>query len=432
MTRYQEEYKRKLVTVEEALSKLKTGDVIGTSQCANEPTALFDAMHTLYGKIGPVKMYGPMCFFPHEFMLNPKYHDTFNMDVSFLMGDTRAGHDAGALNFYPTDLHNGTARWMTVNPVDVFITAATPMDKHGYMKIPLCLIHEKSFFEAAKTVIVQVNENLPDVWGDTEIHVSQVDWIVEANSPLPYLPESHPNETEKIIGGYISELINDGDCIQLGIGGIPDAAAQALYGKHDLGVHSEMITNSMVDLVEAGVITGRKKTLHPGKIVGAFAYGTQRLYDMLDSNPGVMIRRGDLVNDPWVIAQNDNFVSVNSCLSVDLTGQICSESIGSRQFSGTGGQSDMAVGAAHAKGGRNFIAAPSTRKNGTISTITAQLLPGSVVSLSRNQVDCVVTEYGIAWLKGRNLRQRAENLIAVAHPDFRAELRKQMEELRLW
>ena len=255
MTRYQEEYKRKLVTVEEALSKLKTGDVIGTSQCANEPTALFDAMHTLYGKIGPVKMYGPMCFFPHEFMLNPKYHDTFNMDVSFLMGDTRAGHDAGALNFYPTDLHNGTARWMTVNPVDVFITAATPMDKHGYMKIPLCLIHEKSFFEAAKTVIVQVNENLPDVWGDTEIHVSQVDWIVEANSPLPYLPESHPNETEKIIGGYISELINDGDCIQLGIGGIPDAAAQALYGKHDLGVHSEMITNSMVDLVEAGVIT---------------------------------------------------------------------------------------------------------------------------------------------------------------------------------
>ena len=432
MTRYQEEYKRKLVTVEEALSKLKTGDVIGTSQCANEPTALFDAMHTLYGKIGPVKMYGPMCFFPHEFMLNPKYHDTFNMDVSFLMGDTRAGHDAGALNFYPTDLHNGTARWMTVNPVDVFITAATPMDKHGYMKIPLCLIHEKSFFEAAKTVIVQVNENLPDVWGDTEIHVSQVDWIVEANSPLPYLPESHPNETEKIIGGYISELINDGNCIQLGIGGIPDAAAQALYGKHDLGVHSEMITNSMVDLVEAGVITGRKKTLHPGKIVGAFAYGTQRLYDMLDSNPGVMLRRGDFVNDPWVIAQNDNFVSVNSCLSVDLTGQICSESIGSRQFSGTGGQSDMAVGAAHAKGGRNFIAAPSTRKNGTISTITAQLLPGSVVSLSRNQVDCVVTEYGIAWLKGRNLRQRAENLIAVAHPDFRAELRKQMEELRLW
>lgn len=432
MNRYQEEYKRKLVSIDEALSKIKTGDVIGTSQCANEPTAIFDRMHTLHGKIGPVKMYGPMCFLPHEFMLNPIYHDTFNMDVAFLMGDTRRSHAAAALNYYPTDLHNGPLRWMSVNDVNVFITAATPMDRHGYMKIPLCLIHEKAFFEAADMVIVQVNSNLPDVWGDTEIHVSEVDWIVEADTPLPYLPESHPNETEKIIGGYISELIHDGDCIQLGIGGIPDAAAQSLMDKHDLGVHSEMITNSMVDLLEAGVITGRKKTLHPGKIVGAFAYGTQRLYDMLDGNPGVMLRRGDFVNDPWIIAKNDNFVSVNSCLAVDLTGQICSESIGSRQYSGTGGQSDMAVGAAHARGGRNFIAAPSTRRNGTISTISAQLAPGSVVSLSRNQVDCLVTEYGVAWLKGRNIRQRVENLIAVAHPDFRAELRKQAQELMLW
>lgn len=432
MNRYQEEYRRKLVTVEEALSKIKTGDVIGTSQCANEPTAIFDQMHTLHGKIGPVKMYGPMCFLPHEFMLDPKYRDTFNMDIAFLMGDTRRSHAAAALNYYPTDLHNGPSRWMSVNDVNVFITAATPMDKHGYMKIPLCLIHEKAFFEAADMVIVQVNANLPDVWGDTEIHVSEVDWIVEADTPLPYLPESHPSETEKVIGGYISELINDGDCIQLGIGGIPDAAAQSLMGKHDLGVHSEMLTNSMVDLLEAGVITGKKKTLHPGKMVGAFAFGTQRLYDMLDGNPGVMMRRGDFVNDPWIIAQNDNFVSVNSCLAVDLTGQVCSESIGSRQYSGTGGQSDMAVGAAHAKGGRNFIAAPSTRKGGTVSTISAQLAPGSVVSLSRNQVDCIVTEYGVAWLKGRNIRQRVENLIAVAHPDFRAELREQANKLMLW
>ena len=432
MTRYQEEYRRKLVTVEEALSMIRTGDVIGTSQCANEPTAILDELHTLYGQIGPVKMFGPMCFFPHPFLQDPKYGSFFNMDVSFLMPDTRQGHDIGALNFYPTDLHNGSSRWVSVNGLDVFITACTPMDRHGYMKIPLCLIHEKTLFEAADMVIVQVNRNLPDVWGDTEIHVSEVDWIVEADTPLPYLPESHPNDIEKAIGGYISELINDGDCIQLGIGGIPDAAAQELFHKHDLGVHSEMITNSMADLVEAGVITGRKKSLHPGKIVGAFAYGTQRLYDMLDGNPGVMLRRGDFVNDPWVIARNDNFVSVNSCLSVDLTGQVCSESIGSRQYSGTGGQSDMAVGAAHAKGGRNFIAAPSTRKGGTVSTITAQLAPGSVVSLSRNQVDCIVTEYGVAWLKGRNIRQRTENLIAVAHPDFRAELRAQAGRLKLW
>jgi acyl-CoA hydrolase len=202
--------------------------------------------------------------------------------------------------------------------------------------------------------------------------------------------------------------------------------------KHDLGIHSEMLTNSMADLVEAGVITGKKKSLHRGKIVGTFAYGTQRLYDLLDNNPGVELLRGSYVNDPWVVAQNDNFVSINACMSVDLTGQVCSESIGSRQYSGTGGQADMAVGASHAKNGRNIIVVPATKKGRTISSITPTLSPGSVVSLSRNQVDCIITEYGTAWLKGRNVRQRVENLIAVAAPEFRGELRREAERLRLW
>lgn len=432
MNRWQQEYRDKLVSIEEALSHIKTGDVIATSQCANEPTAIFDSMHTLRGKIGPVKMYGPMCFLPHKFMQDPVYSDTFEIDVAFLMGDTRKSHAARALNYYPTDLHNGPARWMTVNGCDVFIAAVTPMDRHGYFKIPLCLIHEKAFLEAADMVILEVNSNLPSVWGDTEVHISQADWIVEADSPLPYLPESVPSERDMTIGGYIAEMINDGDTIQLGIGGIPDAAALSLMDKHDLGVHSEMITNSMVTLVENGVITGRKKSIHKGKIVGTFAYGTQKLYDMLDNNPGVQLLRGDYVNDPWVVAQNDNFVSVNSCLAVDLSGQVCSESIGSRQYSGTGGQVDMAVGASHAKGGRNIIAVPATKKGGTVSSITTRLAPGSIVTLSRNEVDCVVTEFGVAWLKGRNVRQRVENLIAVAHPDFRAELRADAEKYMLW
>ena len=432
MNRYQQEYRDKLVSIEEALSHIKTGDVIATSQCANEPTAVFDAMHTLQGRIGPVKMYGPMCFLPHKFMQDPACSDTFEIDVAFLMGDTRKSHAARALNYYPTDLHNGPARWMTVNDCNVFIAAVTPMDRHGYFKIPLCLIHEKAFLEAADMVILEVNSNLPSVWGDTEVHISQVDYIVEADSPLPYLPESTPSETDMTIGGYVAEMIQDGDTIQLGIGGIPDAAALSLMDKHDLGVHSEMITNSMVTLVENGVITGRKKSIHKGKIVGTFAYGTQKLYDMLDNNPGVQLLRGDYVNDPWVVAQNDNFVSVNSCLAVDLSGQICSESIGSRQYSGTGGQVDMAVGASHARGGRNIIAVPATKKGGTVSSITAQLAPGSIVTLSRNEVDCVVTEFGVAWLKGRNVRQRVENLIAVAHPDFRAELRADAEKYMLW
>ena len=432
MNIYESQYREKLVTLEEALDSLRDGDVIGTSQCANEPTAFFDAMHTLRGKGKKYRMFAPMCFQQHEFMTDPVYRDTFDMDITFLMGATRRGREAGLFSFYPGDLHNGAPRWLSVHGCDVFIAAATPMDKHGYMKIPLCLIHEKAFLEAADRVILQINPNLPNIYGDTEVHIRDVDMVVEAATPLPYLPKSHPDEVEQTIGSYIASMVNDGDCIQLGIGGIPDAAAMALMDKHDLGVHSEMITNSMADLVEAGVITGRKKNYMTGKMVGTFAYGTQELYDLLDENPSMMMLRGETVNDPWVVARNDNFVSINSCLSLDLTGQICSESIGSRQFSGSGGQADMAVGGAHAKNGRSIIAVASTKKNGTISSINAQLAPGSVVTLSRNEVDYVVTEYGIAPIRGRSVRQRVENLIAVAHPDFRAELRKDSERLLLW
>lgn len=432
MNIYESQYREKLVTLEEALDSLRDGDVIGTSQCANEPTAFFDAMHTLRGKGKKYRMFAPMCFQQHEFMTDPVYRDTFDMDITFLMGATRRGREAGLFSFYPGDLHNGAPRWLSVHGCDVFIAAATPMDKHGYMKIPLCLIHEKAFLEAADRVILQINPNLPNIYGDAEVHIRDVDMVVEAATPLPYLPKSHPDEVEQTIGSYIASMVNDGDCIQLGIGGIPDAAAMALMDKHDLGVHSEMITNSMADLVEAGVITGRKKNYMTGKMVGTFAYGTQELYDLLDENPSMMMLRGETVNDPWVVARNDNFVSINSCLSLDLTGQICSESIGSRQFSGSGGQADMAVGGAHAKNGRSIIAVASTKKNGTISSINAQLAPGSVVTLSRNEVDYVVTEYGIAPIRGRSVRQRVENLIAVAHPDFRAELRKDAERLLLW
>jgi len=432
MTRYEAEYRSKLVTLEEALDSLQSGDIIGTSQCANEPTAFFDAMHTLRGRGKRYRMFAPMCFQPHEFMTNPIYQDTFDMDITFLMGPTRRGREEGLFSYYPGDLHNGAGRWIRSNGCSVFIAAATPMDKHGYMKIPLCLIHERAFLEAADRVILQINPNLPNIYGDTEVHIRDVDLVVEAATPLPYLPKSQPSQLEQTIGAYVASMVNDGDCIQLGIGGIPDAAAMALMDKHDLGVHSEMLTNSMVDLVEAGVITGARKNYLTGKMVGTFAYGTQELYDMLDENPSALMLRGETVNDPWVVAKNDNFISINSCLSLDLTGQICSESLGSRQYSGSGGQVDMAVGAAHAKNGRNIIAVASTKAHGTVSTITAQLAPGSVVTLSRNEVDYVVTEYGIAPLQGRSVRQRVENLIAVAHPDFRAQLREDANRLLLW
>ena len=430
---YQEEYKRKLTTIDGILDAIQSDSVLTASQCTNEPTAVFDRLHTLYGKVHNVKMYGPMCCNEHEFMLNPKYRDTFDIDVAFLMGDTRRALAANAINYIPGHMHDGGSRWLAANgDPDLFITAVSPMDKHGYFTIPLCLSHERTFLNAAKRVAVQVNPNLPRTRGDNLLHISQVDLIAEEASPLPYLPKSQPTEIDRTIGAYVASLVKDGDCIQLGIGGIPDAAAMSLMDKHDLGVHTEMLTNSIVDLVEAGVITGRKKNFHTGKIICTFAYGTQDLYDMMDDNPGVELYSGSYVNDPRIIARNDNFISVNSGLAVDLTGQICSESIGSRQYSGTGGQADFAEGASFAKGGRSIIAMKSTRKNGTISSIVAQHAPGSVVTLSRNTIDYVITEYGIAPLKGRTVRQRLENLIAVAHPDFRAELRKEAERLQLW
>lgn len=429
MNRYTEEYNRKKVTVEEAVSVLKTGDSFGTSVCAIEPNSFLDNLHTLKAKgVSDLTMIDGLTMRDHPFF-HEEYKGLVNVESFFFMGAARKGHKNGTVSFVPGHLHAGPRRWLdNQGKLKVFCGMASPMDKNGYMCLSLCLIQEKLLLEAADIVILEINPNVPRVFGDTEVHISDVDMIIESNSPLPILPPSTPTAEEKVIGEYVASLIHDGDTIQLGIGGIPDAIAPNLMSKHDLGVHTEMINNGMIDLVEAGVITGKKKSIHKGKLVATFALGEQRLYDTLDLNPSILMMRGDYVNDPKIVCQNDNMVSVNTALSVDLTGQICSESIGPMQYSGTGGQTDTASGAIHAKNGRAIIALPSTKKNGTVSSINAMLPQGSVVSLSRNEVDYVITEYGIANLRGRSVRQRAENLIAVAHPDFRAEMRKDAEK----
>ncbi len=430
---YYGEYQRKLTTVDAVLESIRSDSVLTASQAANEPTAIFDRLHELHGLVHNIKMYGPMCCFAHPFMTDPIYRDTFDIDVAFLMPDTRKSLANNSVSYFPSHMHDGAQRWMADNGVpDVFICAVSPMDRHGYFTIPLCLAHERSFFDAAKKVIVQVNPNLPRTRGDTAIHISDVDMIVEAATELPYLEKSEPTRIDKAIGGYVSTLIHDGDCIQLGIGGIPDAAAMSLMDKHDLGLHTEMLTNSIVDLINAGVLTNKKKNIHKGRCICTFALGTQELYDMVDDNPGIEFYSGSYVNDPRVIGRNDNFVSVNSGLAVDLTGQVCSESIGSQMYSGSGGQCDFAEGANYSKGGRNIICVKAARKNDSLSSIVAQHAPGGVVTLSRNTVDYIITEFGIAPMRGRSVRQRVENLIAVAHPDFRSELRQQADQLHLW
>lgn len=434
---YKELYKEKLTDIEGALNIIKDNDFIVGGSVGVEPVAILSHMHTLCGKVNNIHFMNGLGMRNYPFINEEQYQETFTNECVFLMKPGREAHGKQLLNFLPGHLHNANIRWLKEKNngiLNVCIVAATPMDEFGYFRVSLSLIQERWLMDHAEKIIVEVNSNIPLVYGETEIHITDVDCIVEAKSDLPILEKADVKETEKTIGGYISALVKDGDCIQLGIGGIPDAAADALMGKHDLGIHTEMITNSMVDLVEAGVITGKKKNLHKGKIVGAFALGNQRLYDFLDNNPSVVMLRGNYVNNPVNISKNDNFTSINTCISVDLGGQICSESIGSRQYSGSGGQADTAVGALHSRGGKNIIALTSTKKTkrGIVSGINAQLPLGSVVTLGRNDVDYIVTEYGIAPMRGRSIRERVNNLIAIAHPDYRGELRKEAFRCMLW
>ncbi len=430
--KYQELYKSKKITVEEALSMIKSGDEIVSGFCALEPMAILSKLHTIKERVNDVTVWYSLGMSKYDFFTKPEMKGHFTTKSWFFSPGTRAAHKLGLVSYQPVHLHNGIIRKLQVNSPNVFICTATPMDKHGYVKTTLSVLYEKEFIEKADLVIMEINPNLPDVGGDTEVHIEEVDYVVEADRPIPVLHSAPISEKDQIIGEYVASLVEDGDTIQLGIGGIPNAAALAFQSKKDLGVHTEMITSSMASLAEAGVITGRRKNLHKGKIVATFALGSQELYDFMDKNPAVQLLRGPYVNDPYVVAQNDNMVSINTALQVDLTGQVCSESIGSRQYSGTGGQSDTAIGAIHAKNGRSIIALNSTARDGTISSIQPWLTPGAAVTLHRNNVDFIVTEYGIAYMKARTIRERVENLIAVASPDFRKELRETAFKYEIW
>ena len=279
--------------------------------------------------------------------------------------------------------------------------------------------------------MLEVNPGLPRTLGETQVHVSKVDYFVENDLEVPTLPSPTPSKTDLAIGANIADLVEDGSTIQLGIGGIPNAAALALKDKKDLGVHTEMLVDSMMELYEMGVITNARKSLKRGKFVTTFAMGSRKLYDWLDDNVAIEFLRGSWVNDPAVISQNSRMVSINTCISVDFTGQVASESIGTSQYSGTGGQSDTAQGAVDGTDGlgKSIIACSSTAKNGTVSTIMPTLPEGSAVTLHRSHVDHVVTEQGVARLRGRTVRERTQELINVAHPDFRSELKEQARKL---
>ena len=431
MNRYLNEYAQKKTSVEHALAQIPSHSCVACAMCAMEPQTLMANLHTIAGKVEDIHTITALVIGSYPFMQDPQYQTTFTVDDAFYMGQARSSQKAGIASYFPCNLHSFARRYFSHHMPNVALLSAGPMDEHGYFTCSLCSMYEQELVENADLVILEVNSNIPRVYGDTQIHISDVDYLVESSCPIPELQKGQVSEDDRKIGEYIASLVNDGDTIQLGIGGIPDAVAQSLMTKKDLGVHTEMITNSIVDLVNAGVVTGKRKSLHKGKIVGTFALGNADLYRMMENNPCVEIYRAAYVNDPFVIAKNDNMVSINTCIAVDLVGQVCSETLGTQQYSGSGGQSDTAYGANHAKNGRSIIALHATAKKGTVSTISAMLPLGSVVTLSRNSVDYIVTEYGIAPMRGRSVRERVENLIAIAHPDFREQLRADAKACKL-
>lgn len=423
----------KYITTEQALELVKSNDYIVTGLGAAEAKEFCANLHTIADRVKNVMLSNCLPMGAYEFMVNPKYKENFVCESWFYTPALRKAQPNGNVAFIPNHLHLAATKRLYYREPDIYVGIASMPDKHGYISLSLSNTYEKRMIDKAKLVILECNPNAPRTFGDVQMHVDEVDYIVEVDYPIPELADVEPNEKDRTIGKIIAGMINDGDCIQLGIGGIPNAVAESLMDKKDLGIHTEMLTSGMVKLAKAGVINGSKKQTHKGKMVAAFAMGNKELYDYIDDNPSVAIMDGAYVNDPNVIAQNDNQVSINTTIEMDITGQCCSESIGSKQFSGTGGQSDTAVGAQKSRNGRSIIAFystamvrnPQTGEKEEQSKIVCQLKPGATVSLSRNDVDWVVTEYGAVNLRGTGLKERAERIISIAHPKFREQLRNE-------
>ena len=423
----------KYVSISEALSVVKSGDYIVTGLGSAEGREFMTNLHTIADNVKGVMVSNCLPMGAYEFIVNPAYKESFTTEGWFYTPVLRKAHKNGNISFIPNHLHLAAKKRLSYREPDIYVGIASMPDKHGYVSLSLSNTYEMQMIEKAKTVILEINPNAPRTFGDVQLHVDDVDYLVEVNYPMPEIADAEPNEKDLAIGKLIADMINDGDCIQLGIGGIPNAVAASLYGKKDLGVHTEMLTSGMVKLAKAGVITGKCKQINKGKMVAAFAMGTKELYDFIDDNPAVEILDGGYVNDPYTIMQNDNQVSINTTLEVDITGQCASESIGSVQFSGTGGQSDTAVGAQKSRNGRSIIALystamvkdPATGERVETSKIVCQLKAGAAVSLSRNDVDYLVTEYGCVSLRGTSLAERAKRIISVAHPKFRDQIYKE-------
>lgn len=388
------------------------------------PQRLLQALVARAGELQDVEIVHVLTFgaAPH---VAPEFAGSFRHRALFIGENTRRAVQEGRADFMPIFLsevprlfRDGTL------PLDAALIQVSPPDEHGFCSFGAEVGCTKPAAQAAKLVIAEVNRRMPRVLGDSFIHVSKLDCIVEVDYPLPEAPQAGATDAHRQIGKWIADLIPDGATLQLGIGSIPDAVLAEIRDKRDLGVHTELFSDGVIDLVERGVITNERKTLHPGKIISGFLFGSQRLYDFAQDNAMIELHPSDYVNDPYIIAQNDQMIAINSAIEVDLTGQACADSIGPIFYSGIGGQVDFVRGAARSRGGKPIIALPASAKEGTVSRIVPQLKPGAGVVTSRGDIHYVVTEYGVACLHGKTIRERARALIDIAAPSFREELER--------
>ncbi|MDR3306018.1 MAG: 4-hydroxybutyrate--acetyl-CoA CoA transferase [Clostridiales Family XIII bacterium] len=424
------DYRSKIITAEQAVGLVRDGFNITVGLGANEPVAFLSNLHHIAGKVKDVTITNCLPTVIAPYLSEENVRASFWIDSWFSTPQLRSLAATGRVSFIPNHLHLAGIKRNFHRKSDILISMASMPEESGRVRFGAGNTYEEKIAGEADIVILEISPNVPHVLGQDYLNWDEIDYVIESDAFLGTIPIPQSNARDLAIGRSIADLIHDGDCVQVGIGGIPNAVCQYLSEKKDLGVHTEMMTTGIMELMKSGSVNGSRKQQDIGKVVCAFALGTQEMYAYMNDNPDIFVGRGELVNDPYVIAGNDNQVSINTTVEVDLTGQCCSESIGTLQISGTGGQSDTAVGAQISKNGRSVIALYSTveKKNAetgdaeVLSKIVPTLRPGAAVSLSRNDVDWVVTEYGAVSLRGTTVRERAQRLISVAHPEFRDSL----------
>ena len=424
------EYKKKLRTPDEALRCVQSGMRVYIQPGCAEPETLVEALIQRAPYVQDVEIVHMMTMGSAPYVA-PDMAGHFRHNAVFIGSNVREAINEGRADYTPVYLSEIEELFESgAMPIDIALIEVSPPDSHGFCSFGIGVDTTLTAAKVARFVVAQVNDQMPRTYGDSFIHVNKIDAIVESSRPLCALKKHDVTDLQIAIARNVAGLIEDGAVIQTGIGGIPDAVLPMLMDRKDLGVHSELVSDGVIPLIDAGVLTGARKNFKPRKIILGFALGSKRLFEYVDNNPIFEFHPTAYTNDPGLIARNDNMVAINSALQVDLTGQVCSDSIGTYFYSGIGGQVDFLRGASRSKGGKPIIALSSTAKNGTISRITPMLAPGAGVVTSRGLIRYVVTEYGVAYLHGKSIRERAKALIEIAHPKFRDELYEYCEKTK--